>query len=192
MEKIEMHYANFRLNDDEFYSFCQQNDNLKFEREPNGTIIIMPNTGGKTGERNAEINFQLRLWNKQYKNGVMFDSSTAFRLPTSAVRSPDAAWIAAERWNALTEREKEQFPPLCPDFVVELMSATDDLKAAQEKMTKEWIANGCRLGWLINPSEQVSYIYRANGEMQIIRGFDKKLSGEDVLESFELDLSELK
>lgn len=147
MDKIELHFNTFRFDDDEFYTFCQQNDSIKFEREANGTIIVMPNTGGKTGDRNAEITFQLRLWNKTYRLGVMFDSSTAFRLPTSAVRSPDASWVSNERWDILTGREKEQFPPLCPDFVVELMPATDDLRAAQEKMRNEWVANGCRLAY---------------------------------------------
>ncbi|MFN4146888.1 MAG: Uma2 family endonuclease [Runella sp.] len=190
MEKIELHQL--RFSDDEFYSFCRQNDTLKFEREANGTIIVMPNTGGKTGKRNLKITMRLGIWNEKTQLGEAFDSSTAFRLPSTAVRSPDAAWIVRERWESLTEKEKEQFPPLCPDFVVELMSATDDLQIAKNKMTNEWIANGCRLAWLINPQEETNYIYRSNGEIQIVKGFDKTLSGEDVLPGFTLELKELR
>ena len=139
METLELYYSRFRLNDDEFYEFCQQNSNLKLEREANGTIVIVPYSGGKTGSRNVEINFQLCFWNKQHKLGTLFDSSTAFRLPSTAVRSADAAFVLDERWKALTDEQQEKFPPLCPDFVIELMrnaarSKSDSLNDAKEKM----------------------------------------------------------
>ena len=121
----------------------------------------------------------------------MFDSSTAFRLADGSTRSPDAAWVRLDRWNALSEREQEQFPPLCPDFVVELMSATDTVPAAKTKMLDVWVANGCRLAWLIDPKTQQTHIFRANGEIQIINGFDQTLSGEDVLNGFLFNLSRL-
>lgn len=180
------------LSDDEFFDFCQENDSLKFERDEKGNIIVMPNTGGETGIKNSEITTELTIWNRIERSGKVFDSSTAFRLPTSAVRSPDASWVSNERWNSLTENEKTKFPPLCPDFVVELMSENDNLKDARTKMQEQWIESGCRLGWLINPTTETVYIYRENGEVQIVEGFDKKLSGENVLQGFELDLKILK
>ena len=190
MNTLELHYSRFRLNDEEFYEFCQQNNDLKLERDANGTILIMPNTGGKTGKRNAEIIFQLISWNKREKTGEIFDSSTAFRLPTTAVRSADGAFVSRERWEELTEQE--QFPPLCPDFVIELMPKSDSLKEAKAKMLTDWMENGCRLGWLIDPFNQTTHIYRADGSIEIKRGFDTTLSGEDVLPGFQFDLTELK
>lgn len=189
---LELHYKRFRLNDDEFYDFCTQNDELKFERDSHGNIIIMPNTGGKTGELNSALNAELFIWNRKFKLGTVFDSSTAFKLPTSAVRSPDVAWISKERWDSLTESEQEKFPPLCPDFVIELMSLSDNEVDSKKKMTEEWMANGCRLAWLINPLSEKVFIYRENGEILIVNGFENKLSGEDILPNFELDLSILK
>jgi Uma2 family endonuclease len=191
MEAIELHYKPFRFNDDEFYDFCQQNENLKLERLADGTIIIMPNTGGETGIRNAELTFQLTLWNKQHKRGKVFDSSTAFRLPSGAVRSGDSAFVQLDRWDALSPEERKKFPPLCPDFIIELMSESDSLKDAQAKMQDDWMANGCRLAWLIDPKTETVYIYRADGSIQINRSFAQPLSGEDVLPDFTLNLSEL-
>lgn len=175
------------MDDKAFYRFCRRNDHLRFERNPDGTILIMPNTGGKTGKRNSEINFELVLWNRQHKKGVVFDSSTAFKLPNFATRSPDASWISDNRWNKLTEDEQERFPPIAPDFVVELMSASDKLKKAQEKM-HEYIENGVQLAWLIQPSSQTVFIYRADGTISKVIDFDTKLSGENVLPEFEFSL----
>lgn len=179
------------FSDDEFYNFCLDNRDLKFERDAQGQIIIMPNTGGTTGDLNAEITTQLRIWNKSVKSGKTFDSSTAFRLPNSAVRSPDASWIAMERWDALNAKEQKQFPPRCPDFVIELKSESDLLKNLQEKM-QEWLSNGCRLAWLIDAQAQQVYIYRQNKPAEIISSFEGSLSGEDILPGFELQLQELK
>ena len=191
MESLELHYSRFQFNDDEFYAFCQENSTLKLERDANGTILIMPHTGGKTGDRNSEVNFQLRLWNKQQKPGRVFDSSTAFKLPSTAVRSADSAFVARERWERLSEQQQEQFPPLCPDFIIELMSRSDSLKDAKAKMQNDWMDNGCQLGWLIDPFNQTVYIYRADGSIQINRDFNQPLSGEDVLPGLQFDLSEL-
>lgn len=179
------------LSDEEFYAFSQRNSDLRFEREPDGKLIIMPNTGGKTGKINFRLYSLFFPWLDDSRSGEMFDSSTAFRLADGSTRSPDASWVQLARWNALTEREQEQFPPLCPDFVVELMSATDTLTAAKAKMLDVWIVNGCRLAWLIDPKTQQTHIFRANGEIQIITGFDKTLSGEDVLDGFSLELKRL-
>ncbi|MDZ7936240.1 MAG: Uma2 family endonuclease [Emticicia sp.] len=191
-ELIELKYDRFRLSDDEFYDFCTQNDSLKFERDAKGNIIIMPNTGGITGNLNFELNIEFGIWNRQAKLGKGFDSSTTFRLPSTAARSADVAWVSNEVWDELDLTQQTKFPPVCPEFVIELMSNTDSLKDAQKKMSEEWIANGCKLAWLINPKTQKTYIFRPKLEMETVVGFDKKLFGEDVLVGFELDLGILK
>lgn len=185
---FELHYRKFRFDDDEFYDFCLQNDNLKFERDSIGNIIVMPNTGGKTGHLNSKLNARLVIWNEILESGLVFDSSTAFRLPSSAVRSPDVAWVSNERWDMLSDSEQEKFPPLCPDFVIELMSITDNETDAKNKMTDEWMANGCKLAWLINPYDKKAFIYRPNQKTEIVYGFENKLSGEEILKGFVLDL----
>ncbi len=183
--------AGHTLTDEEFYTFCQRNADLRFEREPDGKLIIMPNTGGKTGKLNFRLYSLFFSWLDESRSGEMFDSSTAFRLPDGSTRSPDVAWVRLDRWNALTERQQEQFPPLCPDFVVELLSPTDVLKTVKIKMLDVWMQNGCRLAWLIDPKTETTHVFRANGEIQIIQGFDKTLSGEDVLVGFTMPLNRL-
>lgn len=192
MDTIELRYKPLRLDDDEFYEFCRENDQLKIERDSEGTIYIMSNTGGTTGILNSIINYCLMYWHLSTKLGFVFDSSTAFRLPNTSVRSPDVAWVSAERWERLTGAEKKKFPPICPDFVIELLSENDDLKTIQNKMQTEWMANGCKLAWLIDPERETTYVYRPNEDVKIFRGFDQKLSGEEVLTGFDFDLSELK
>ncbi len=174
------------MDDKAFYKFCRRNDHLRFERNPDGTILIMPNTGGKTGIRSTKIVSRLDLWSESF-GGKVFDSSTAFKLLNFATCSPDAAWISDERWNSLNEDEQERFPPIAPDFVVELMSASDILKKAQEKML-EYIENGVQLAWLIQPSTQTVFIYRIDGTISKVVDFDNKLSGENVLPEFEFSL----
>lgn len=176
------------MTDDEFYFFCQENSNLNFERDANGNIIPMGQTGGETGIRNSRLIFNLFGWNETTNLGFVYDSSTGFRLLNGAVRSPDAAWVAAERYNDLTPDERRKFPPLCPDFLVELVSESDTQKDIEDKMA-EYIAAGCRLGWLINPKTQTAKVYRANGSIDVIPNFEGSLSGEDVLPGFTLALS---
>lgn len=176
------------MTDDEFYYFCRDNANFNFERDANGNITPMGQTGAETGERNSELIAEFVIWNRQTKLGFVYDSSTAFRLPNGAVRSPDAAWIPAERRNAFTPDQRKKFLPLCPDFLVKLASETDSQKATEEKMA-EYIANGCQLGWLINPRTQTVKVYRANGSIDVITTFTGSLSGEDVLPGFALPLS---
>jgi Uma2 family endonuclease len=173
---------------DAFYDFCQDNPDHKFERDPDGHILLMPNTGGKTGVKKSELNADITIWNEIDNLGEVFDSSTAFNLPDGSTRSPDVAWVSRDRWEILTDREQERFPPLCPDFVIELVSPTDSLKTAKAKMTDVWIANGCRLAWLIDPKTQTVHIFRANGEIQILTDFSNSLSGEDVLPGLVLTL----
>ncbi|HEY9301761.1 MAG TPA: Uma2 family endonuclease, partial [Phormidium sp.] len=138
-----------KLTDDQFYELCRENPDVKFERNAKGEIIIMPPTGGETGNYNFEIATDLGIWNRQTKLGICFDSSTCFKLPSGANRSPDVSWIKKERWDALTPEQKQKFPPIAPDFVLELMSPTDSLKDTQDKM-QEYMNNQVKLGWLIN------------------------------------------
>jgi len=177
------------LTDEQFYQLCQANRDVRFERTAEGELIVMPPTGGETGDRNSEMNFQLRAWNKQTRLGKVFDSSTGFKLPNGADRSPDAAWVRLEQWEALTPEQRQKFPPLAPDFAIELRSATDELKPLQAKM-QEYHDNGVRLGWLLDPQRQIVEIYRLGTDVEVLRS-PTTLSGEDVLPGFVMDLSEI-
>lgn len=174
------------LTDEQFFQLCQVNESLKFERTATGELIIMPPAGGETGNRNAGLTAQLWVWNEQNQQGKVFDSSTGFKLPNGANRSPDAAWIKLERWDLLNEEQKEKFPPLCPDFVIELLSPSDSLKIVQDKM-KEYREHGTRLGWLINRKSRQVEIYRPHREVEVVQNL-ATLSGEGVLVGFELNL----
>ncbi|MEH2404266.1 Uma2 family endonuclease [Nostoc sp.] len=174
------------LTDEQFFNLCQANRGLRFERTATGELIIMPPTGGETGNKNARITQQLMNWTDADATGIAFDSSTCFKLPNGADRSPDASWIKLERWDALTEEEKQKFPPICPDFVIELLSPSDSLKVAQEKM-REYIDNGVRLGWLINRKSRQVEIYRQDQEVEVLES-PVNLSGEDVLQGFILNI----
>ncbi len=147
------------LTDEQFYQLCTDNRDLNLELTATGQLIILPGSGGEKGIQEANLIANLGLWNYQTKLGIVFSSSTIFRLPNGAKRSPDVAWIKVERWEALTEEEREKFPPLTPDFIIELRSKSDRLKTLQEKCT-EYIDNGLRLGWLINPQDKQVEIYR--------------------------------
>lgn len=175
-----------QLSDDQFYDLCCANPDLRIERNQKGELILMPPTGGETGRRNASLNAQLWVWNQKTKLGELFDSSTGFRLPNGADRAPDAAWIRSECWNALTLAQREQFPPICPDFVIELRSASDRLQPLQAKM-QEYIDNGARLGWLLNRKEQQVEIYRPDLPTELLQN-PAMLSGESVLPGFKLKL----
>ena len=174
------------ITDEQFYQLCQANRDLKFERTAKGEILIMPPTGSETGGRNAGLTAQLWLWNQQTRLGKSFDSSTGFRLPNSADRSPDAAWVRRDRWDALTAIQKRKFAPICPDFVVELCSPNDDIEDVQAKM-QEYLANGIRLGWLIDPETRRVEIYRPHQPVEILHN-PATISGEEVLPGFVLDL----
>jgi Uma2 family endonuclease len=174
------------LTDEQFFQLCQVNRDLRFERTATGELIIMPPTGGETGNRSGRITQQLFNWADTDSTGIAFDSSTCFKLPNGADRSPDAAWIKLERWNSLIPEQKEKFPPICPDFVVELLSPSDSLKVAQEKM-REYLDNGAKLGWLINRKSRQVEIYRQGQEVEVLES-PVSLSGEDVLPGFVLNL----
>lgn len=175
------------LTDEQFFQLCQNNRDLRFERTASGELIVMPPTGSDTGRRNIKITFQLEAWSRQNDRGIAFDSSTGFKLPNGADRSPDASWVKRDRWNALTPQQQEKFAPLCPDFVVELLSPSDSLEKVRAKM-KEYMDNGARLGWLINPKNQQVEIYRPNQDVEILQS-PATLSGEGVLSGFVLELN---
>ncbi|MDB9536006.1 Uma2 family endonuclease [Dolichospermum planctonicum CS-1226] len=174
------------MTDEQFFELCQNNRDLRFERNANGELIIMSPTGGETGNKNARITQQVMNWTDADGTGIAFDSSTGFKLPNGADRSPDASWIKLERWNTLTDEEKQKFPPICPDFVIELLSPSDSLKTTQEKM-KEYIDNGVGLGILINRKSRQVEIYRPGKEVEVLDS-PATVSGEDVLKGFVLNL----
>lgn len=174
------------LTDEQFFELCQNNRDYRFERTANGELIIMPPTGSETGNYNIELSFQLQAWSRQNTLGIAFDSSSGFKLPNGANRSPDASWIKIERWNALTPEQKRKFAPICPDFVVELLSASDSLPTTRKKM-QEYIDNGAKLGWLLNRKNQQVEIYRPGQPVEILQS-PTTLSGEDLLPGFSLEL----
>ena len=178
-----------KLTDDQFFQLCQENENIRLERTAKGELIIMSPAGGETGNSNAGLTAQIWIWNESHKLGKVFDSSTGFKLPNGADRSPDASWVKLERWNALTREQQKKFPPLCPDFVVELMSPSDSLKETQDKM-KEYRDNGAVLGWLINRKSRQVEIYRLNQEVEVLES-PAAVSGEDVLPGFILNLESI-
>lgn len=190
-EPVVLHFSPVlkKMSEQEFYEFCQLNPDLSLELTSEGDLIIMPPTGGKTGARNAILGARLTIWALENKDGRSFDSSTVFTLPNGAKRSPDFAWVSNKRWNALTEEEQERFPPLCPDFVVELRSRTDALKNLRQKMN-EYIANGAQLGWLIDPQERRVYIYRPGAAVEELNA-PQTISGEPLLRGLSLDLEEI-
>jgi Uma2 family endonuclease len=174
------------LTDEQFYQLCQENDGLNFEKTANGELIIMSPTGANTSQYNADLIYQLIAWNRQTKLGIVFESNGCFQLPNGSRLSPDASWLRMEKWQNLTLQEQDRFPPLCPDFVIELMSPSDNLEKTQLKMT-EYINNGCQLGWLINRKKLQVEVYRPNTDVEILEQ-PAEISGENILPSFVLDL----
>ena len=177
------------LTDDQFFELCQINSDLRLERNAKGDIIVMPPTGGETSNRNQEVTRQLGNWAKRDGTGAAFDSSAGFRLPNGADRSPDAAWASHQRLAQLTPEQKKKFIPLCPDFVIELLSPTDSLAATQAKMV-EYIDNGARLGWLINADARRVYVYRPQSPMEELKDVTR-VSGDPELPGFTLDLEDI-
>jgi Uma2 family endonuclease len=175
------------MTDEQFYQLCRANPDVKFERSPKGELLIMPPTGGETGNCNSEIGADFVFWNRKTKLGKVFDSSTCFRLPKGGSRSPDVAWIQQARWDALTPEQKEKFPPIAPDFVLELTSPTDSLQETQAKM-QEYMLSGVKLGWLIHRKTRTVEIYRQAQSVEILES-PTTLSGEATLPGFVLDLS---
>jgi Uma2 family endonuclease len=185
-EPVILNIKNIGLSDEQFFQLCQTNECWKIEQTAKDELIILPGSNLITGNREAELNGNLMIWNRQSKLGKVFSSSTIFTLPNGGKRSPDVAWIVNERWDALSIEEQEKFPKICPDFVIELRSRTDSLTQLQEKM-QEYLHSGLRLGWLIDPQNQQVEIYRQNQPVEIL-SLPTSLSGEDVLPGFILEL----
>jgi Uma2 family endonuclease len=180
---------NLQFTDEEFEQIIAVNKDLRLELTAEGELVIMSPTGGETGNRNFEIYIDLGIWNRQHKLGKAFDSSTGFKLPNGATRSPDASWIRMAKWDALTPQQRKKFLPLCPDFAVELVSESDEVEDTQAKM-REYLANGLQLGWLINPQNKQVEIYRPHQDVEILQS-PTSLSGEDVLPGFILNLQQI-
>lgn len=186
---IKLNVRGLTLTEAQFARLCQENPELRLELSAQGELLIMPPTGSKTGWRNNEISYALTAWAKVDSTGLTFDSSSLFTLPNGAKRSPAAAWVRRERWDALTATQQEGFAPLCPDFVVELRSPTDRLADLQEKL-QEYLDNGARLGWLIDPIDTRAYIYRPNQSVAMLDN-PATLSGDPELLRFVLPVREL-
>ncbi|WP_353260250.1 Uma2 family endonuclease [Prochlorothrix hollandica] len=176
-----------RLSDRTFEELCHHNPTLRLERTAQGDLIAMTPAGSETGSRNADLLGQLWYWNHQTKRGIVFDSSAGFTLPNRAIRSPDAAWIEKSRWAAIPLEQRQKFAPICPDFVLELKSPSDDLPPLQGKL-EEYIANGAQLGWLIDPSLKTVHCYRPKHPPDLLQN-PKSLSGSPLLPNFTLDLT---
>ncbi len=175
------------MDDEQFFAFCRQNSELRIERSAEGDLIVMPPAGWETGSRNAIITHLLTAWALRDGTGVASDSSTGFILPNGATRSPDAAWVPLARLRALTPQQKERFLPLCHDFVVELRLPSDSLPPLQAKL-EEYLANGTRLGWLLDAPNRRAYVYRPGAEVEQL-DHPPTLSGEPELPGFVLDLA---
>ena len=176
----------FIVSQEQFELLANANRDLRLERSPNGELIIMPPTGGTTGKRNAKLITYFVNWNDQMQLGEVFDSSTDFRLPNGINRSPDVAWVSRDRWQSLTPEQQDSFPPLCPDFVVELRSKSDSLKSLQDKM-EEYLENGLLLGWLIDIQNQTIEVYRPQESREVLQK-PSVLTGDSILSNFSVNL----
>jgi Uma2 family endonuclease len=174
------------LTDEQFYNLCVNNPEMNIERSSKGVLIVMPPVGGESGNRESESMIDLGIWNRREQRGYVFSSSTVFKLPNGGDRSPDVSWVERSRWNQLTSDQKKKFPPIAPDFVLEIRSRTDKLSTLQEKM-QEYLESGVRLGWLFNPQDQQVEIYRPQQTVEV-RSLPTVLSGEEVLVGFELSM----
>lgn len=189
MQPMVLHQRpELRMSDQQFYQFCQDNPTWRIERNAAGEILVLLPTGGETGAQNFDLVGQIGIWTKRDGRGKGFDSRTGFRLPNGAVRSPDVAWVLKSRWEALSPADRQGFPGLCPDFVLELRSPTDLLSTLQDKM-QEYLENGAQLGWLIDPIEGQVWVYRP-GQTATVLQMPPNLAGDPVLAGFVLDLQD--
>jgi Uma2 family endonuclease len=172
------------MSDDELMRFCAANDALRVERDANGEILVMTPAGGRTGKKNSDLIIDLGIWARADGRGFVFESNTGFTLPDGSMRSPDAAWIERTRWDALSEEDQERYSPICPDFIIELRSQSDSLPELEEKM-EQWIANGAKLAWLIDPERQVVAVYRP-GDQPEVHHHPTSVQGSGPVAGFEL------
>jgi Uma2 family endonuclease len=187
METLILKTGALSLTEEEFFNFCQQNRELRFEKDKEQNILIMSPTGSLSGYYNSIINSLLASWNLKTRLGFTFDSNSGFTLPNGSMRSPDAAWIKRERYLGIDLKDRKKFTHICPDFIIELKSETDSLKQLKLKMD-EWLENGCRLAWLIDFEERKTYVYKPGQDVSEIL-FNEKLTGEDVLPGFVMDFA---
>ncbi|MGB3614287.1 MAG: Uma2 family endonuclease [Elainellaceae cyanobacterium] len=185
---IKVDLTHIPLSDAQFYQLCLNNPSLAIERDSRGALIFMSPVGGESGNKELELGIDLGLWNRRTRLGKVFSSSTLFKLRGGGDRSPDAAWVELSRWQSLTPEQRQKFPPIAPDFVIELRSPTDSLSTLQEKM-QEYMSSGVRLGWLINPQQQQVEIYRQGSEKEV-RSLPTELSGDAVLPDFTLTVEQ--
>ena len=178
-----------KWSDDEYFDFFMLNKDLNIELTSEGDLIVMSPTGGETGNLNFKLIVSFGIWAEKDGTGKGFDSSTVFSLPNGAKRSPDLAWVRNQRWNRLTKKQREMFPPLCPDFVVELRSPSDSIRYLKSKM-REYIENGAQLGWLIDPFEKKVYVYRPKSAVEVLDD-PEKVSGKPLLRGFTLNVRAL-
>jgi len=177
------------ISNQDLAALCRQNPDLRLETDAQGKLIIMSPTGSETGDLNGELFLQVGIWNKKFKLGKVFDSSTGFRLANGAVRSPDVSWVKLETWNSLSKELRQSFAPIDPDFVLELLSPSDDIKLTRKKM-QEYKSCGVKLGWLIDPGTKQVEIYRQGREKETLTN-PQTLSGETVLPQLIVDLTEI-
>ena len=187
---VVLHWpSSMRVVNDQFFEFCQANKELRIERTAQGDCEIMAPTGGETGWRNSGLTAQLYNWAEREGSGVVFDSSSGFVLPNGAIRSPDVSWVKRTRLAVLTSEQKQRFLPLCPDFVIELRSPSDNLKALQDKM-QEYIENGVSLGWLIDTEARQVLVFQPQKKLFCLEK-PEVLSADEVLMGFELDMQKI-
>lgn len=179
------------MTDQEFLWFCQENKDLRIERNSRLEILIVSPVTTISGNHSGEIYRQLANWSLQNGSGISFDSSAGFTLPDRSVFSPDASWVSNEKWNALSQEDKDRFAPICPQFIIEVRSKSDVLEDLQSKM-EVWLKNGVQLGWLVDPRGKITFIYRPGKSVEVVKGGDKKIIGEGPVQGFNLDLSLLR
>jgi Uma2 family endonuclease len=172
------------MSDDELMRFCAANDALRVERDANGEILVVTPAGSKTSRMNSRVTRLLGEWAEQDGRGVAFDSNGGFSLPDGSMRAADAAWVERKKWDALSARDQERFAPLCPDFVIELRSPNDSLTELKAKM-EHWIANGARLGWLIDPESKTVYVYRPGEQVDVLVE-PSSVQGDGIMAGFEI------
>jgi len=177
------------MDEGEYFEFCARNPELRIERNARGEIIIMPPAGAETAFRNSDLTAQLAMWSRRDGRGRAFDSNVEYILPNGAALSPDASWVLSSRLEHFSKEQKKRFLPLCPDFVVELISPTDRLPRAREKM-RQWIDNGAALGWLIDADRRTVYVYRPAREPEELVNIDH-VNGEGIVEGFRLELGDI-
>ena len=188
-DRLLLNVESIQLTNEQFHRLCRDNPEFQFELTARKELVIMSPTGSKTGWRNSKINQRLANWAEADGTGISFDSSTGFTLPNGAKRSPDAAWVRKEIWEALTDEQQEEFAPICPEFVIELRSANDDLATLQAKMT-EYIENGTHLGWLIDAKNQKVYVYRPEQPVECLES-PESVTGDPILPQFVFRPSEI-